>query len=227
MESAKSLWKWSSKLFLPDSLSTLNNGVSLRSWILWLPPLEQRSSMWRASPEGVNLKILEQTHCMIFWFIETAECPSLTAWWWSARLEGISSVPWFTISAPLLPVRFGCFMYRLDILHHSALSMSFASITHIIDALAEHSLEEAWKAVRPRSCIWQHQSLDVYFCWCKKTRLDQFPSRAWETQQSSNDLMASMSHDPARSSSTDCSQEWSRSLERHLTISVYYKKHPA
>ena len=98
------------KAVSPDSLSTLNNGVSLRSWILCLPPLEQRSSMWRASLEGVNLKILEQTHCMIFWFIETVECPSLTAWWWYARLERISSVPWFTISAPLLPVRFGCFI---------------------------------------------------------------------------------------------------------------------
>ena len=36
----------------------------------------------------------------------------------------------------------------IDVLHQSALSMSFVSITHIIDALAEHSLEEARKAVR-------------------------------------------------------------------------------
>ena len=36
----------------------------------------------------------------------------------------------------------------IDVLHQSALSMSFVSISHIIDALAEHSLEEARKAVR-------------------------------------------------------------------------------
>jgi hypothetical protein len=38
----------------------------------------------------------------------------------------------------------------IDVLHQSVLSMSFVSITHIIDALAEHSLEEARKAVRIR-----------------------------------------------------------------------------
>ncbi|KIJ99839.1 hypothetical protein K443DRAFT_101532, partial [Laccaria amethystina LaAM-08-1] len=38
----------------------------------------------------------------------------------------------------------------IDVLHQSVLSMSFVSITHIIDALTEHSLEEARKAVRIR-----------------------------------------------------------------------------
>ena len=36
----------------------------------------------------------------------------------------------------------------IDVLHQSGMSMSFVSITKIVDALAEHSLEEARKAVR-------------------------------------------------------------------------------
>ncbi len=36
----------------------------------------------------------------------------------------------------------------IDVLHQSALSMSFVTIMHIIDALAEYSVEEARAAVR-------------------------------------------------------------------------------
>lgn len=52
------------------------------------------------------------------------------------------------IGLGLLAWTTGASRRMIDVLHQSGLSMSFVSITHIIDALAEHSLEEAREAVR-------------------------------------------------------------------------------
>ena len=51
----------------------------------------------------------------------------------------------------------------IDVLHQSALLMSLISITHIIDALAEHSLEEVQKAVqiRPHTLTYDNINLSM------------------------------------------------------------------